>query len=106
MDTLIATGNVMGSLVQVTNKRTKDTSGPGASPHTRQCRPVAKRLTPEPLLHGILLYLPLLEQNSLPTGLQAKLLQYTITTFSGNGQRMRTNRVAMETRPSFFPNFN
>ena len=46
-DTLIATGSAMGSLVQVTNKRTKDTSGPGASPHTRQCRPVAKRPTPE-----------------------------------------------------------
>eukprot|EP00731_Ephydatia_muelleri_P000563 Em0001g563a len=30
--------------VQVTNKRT---SGPGASPQTRQCRPGAKRLTPE-----------------------------------------------------------
>ncbi|KAL5470966.1 hypothetical protein EMCRGX_G029030 [Ephydatia muelleri] len=52
-DTLIAT-SAMGSLVQVKNKRT---SGPGASPHTRQCRPVAKRLT--------LLYSPLLEQNSL-----------------------------------------
>ena len=28
-------------------KRTKDTSDPGASPHTSQCRPVAKRLTAE-----------------------------------------------------------
>ena len=46
-DTLISTGSAMDSQVQVTNKRTKDTSGPGASPHTRQCRPVAKRLTPE-----------------------------------------------------------
>ena len=32
-------------------------------------------------------------------GLQAK---YTITRFSGNGQRMRTNIVAIEIRPSFF----
>ncbi|KAL5500465.1 hypothetical protein EMCRGX_G012030 [Ephydatia muelleri] len=46
-DTLISTGSAMDSQVQVTNKRNKDTSGPGASPHTRQCRPVAKRLTPE-----------------------------------------------------------
>ena len=33
--------------------------------------------------------------------LQAK---YTITCFSGNGQRMRTNIVAIATRPSFFFN--
>ena len=46
-DTVITTGSAMGSLVQVTNKRTKDTSGPGASPHIRLCRSVAKRLTPE-----------------------------------------------------------
>ena len=39
----------------------------------------------------------------LRKGLQAK---YTITRFSGNGQRMRTNIVAKETRPSFFLNFN
>ena len=39
-------------------------------------------------------------RNGLRKGLQAK---YTITHFSGNGQRMRTNIVAMETRPSFFP---
>eukprot|EP00731_Ephydatia_muelleri_P010746 Em0005g1332a len=43
--TLIASGS--NSQVQVTNKRTKDSSGPGASPQTRQCRPGAKRLTPE-----------------------------------------------------------
>ena len=43
--TLIASGS--NSQVQVTNKRTKDSSGPGASPHTSQCRPAAKRLTPE-----------------------------------------------------------
>ena len=28
-------------------KRTKDTSGPGASPHTSHCRPVVKRLNAE-----------------------------------------------------------
>ena len=43
--TLTASGS--NSQVQVTNKRTKDSSGPGASPQTRQCRPGAKRLTPE-----------------------------------------------------------
>ena len=42
-----ATGDTMGSQAQMTRKRTKDTSGPEASPHTSQCRPVAKRLTPE-----------------------------------------------------------
>ena len=41
------TGDTMGSQGQITRKRTKDTSGPEASPHTSQCRPVAKRLTPE-----------------------------------------------------------
>ena len=40
--TLIASGS--NSQVQVTNKRT---SGPGASPQTKQCTPGAKRLTPE-----------------------------------------------------------
>ena len=54
-DTLITTGSAMGSLVQVTHKRTKDTSGPGASPYTRQCRPVAKRLTPEHPGRGLLI---------------------------------------------------
>ena len=43
--TLVASGS--NSQVQVTNKRTKDSSGPEASPQTRQCRPAAKRLTPE-----------------------------------------------------------
>ena len=43
--TLTASGS--NSQVQVINKRTKDSSGPGASPQTRQCRPGAKRLTPE-----------------------------------------------------------
>ena len=43
--TLTASGS--NSQVQVTNKRTKDSSGPGASHQTRQCRPGAKRLTPE-----------------------------------------------------------
>ena len=43
--TLTASGS--NSQVQVTNKRTKDSSGPGASRQTRQCRPGAKRLTPE-----------------------------------------------------------
>ena len=42
-------------------------------------------------------------QNGLWKGLQAK---YTITSFSGNGQRMRTNIVAIGTRPSFFLNLN
>ena len=37
----------MGSQAQVTRKRTKDTSGPEASPHTSQRRPVAKQLTAE-----------------------------------------------------------
>ena len=37
----------MGSQAQVSRKRTKDTSGPEASPNTSQCRPVAKRLTAE-----------------------------------------------------------
>ena len=37
--------------------------------------------------------------NDLRNGLQGK---YTITCFSGNGQRMRTNIVAIGTRPSFF----
>ena len=32
--------------------------------------------------------------------------KYTITCFSGNGQRMRTNIVAIATRPSFFLNLN
>ena len=41
------TSDTMGSQAQITRKRTKDTSGPEASPHTSQCRPVAKRLTPE-----------------------------------------------------------
>eukprot|EP00731_Ephydatia_muelleri_P019665 Em0012g490a len=41
------TSDTMGSQAQITRKRTKDTSGPEASPHTNQCRPVAKRLTPE-----------------------------------------------------------
>eukprot|EP00731_Ephydatia_muelleri_P014114 Em0007g1424a len=41
------TSDSMGSQAQITRKRTKDTSGPEASPHTSQCRPVAKRLTPE-----------------------------------------------------------
>ena len=36
---------------------------------------------------------------SLRKGLQAK---YTIMRFSGNGQRMRTNIVVIEKRPSFF----
>ena len=39
-----STGDTMGSQGQITRKRT---SGPEASPHTSQCRPVAKRLTPE-----------------------------------------------------------
>ena len=42
--TLVASGS--NSQVQVTNKRTKDSSGPEASPQTRQYRPAAKRLTP------------------------------------------------------------
>ncbi|KAL5509486.1 hypothetical protein EMCRGX_G004873 [Ephydatia muelleri] len=41
------TGGAMGSRAQVTRKRTKDTSGPEASLHTTQCRPVAKWLTAE-----------------------------------------------------------
>eukprot|EP00731_Ephydatia_muelleri_P030838 Em0022g352a len=41
------TGGTIGSQAQVSRKRTKDTSGPEASPHTTQCRPVAKRLTAE-----------------------------------------------------------
>eukprot|EP00731_Ephydatia_muelleri_P013473 Em0007g783a len=41
------TGGAMGSRAQVTRKRTKDTGGPEASPHTTKCRPVAKRLTAE-----------------------------------------------------------
>ena len=40
---------------------------------------------------------------SLRNSLQAK---YTITCFSRNGQRMRTNIVAIGTRPSFLLNFN
>ena len=44
---LALTASGSNSQVQVTNKRTKDSSGPGASPQTRQCRPEAKRLTPE-----------------------------------------------------------
>ena len=51
--TLTASGS--NSQVQVTNKRTKDSSGPGASPQTRQCRPGAKRLTPEHLEEGLLI---------------------------------------------------
>mgnify|MGYP003417894509 CR=1 FL=1 len=43
--TLVASGS--NSQVQVTNKRTKDSSGPEASPQTRQYRPAAKRLTSE-----------------------------------------------------------
>ena len=31
---------------------------------------------------------------------------YTITCYSRNGQRMRTNIVAIATRPSFFLNLN
>ena len=42
-------------------------------------------------------------RNGLRKGLRAK---YTITCFSGNGQHMRTNIVAIGTRPSFFLNFN
>ena len=42
-------------------------------------------------------------RNGLRKGLQAK---YTITCFLDNGQRMRTNIVAIDTRPSFFLNFN
>ena len=95
--TLTASGS--NSQVQITNKRTKDSSGPGASPQTRQCRPGAKRLTPE---HpGRRLTYP--DCDGLRKGLQAK---YTITCFSGNGQCMRTNIVAIGTRPSFFLNFN
>ena len=41
------TGGTIGSQAQVSRKRTKDTSGPEASPNTSQCRPVAKRLTAE-----------------------------------------------------------
>ena len=35
------TGCTIGSQAQVTRVRTKDTSGPEASPNTSQCRPVA-----------------------------------------------------------------
>eukprot|EP00731_Ephydatia_muelleri_P029160 Em0020g804a len=36
-------GSLKFNLSGTGRKRTKNTSGPGASPHTNQCRPVAKR---------------------------------------------------------------
>eukprot|EP00731_Ephydatia_muelleri_P010106 Em0005g692a len=121
--TLTASGS--NSQVQVTNKRTKDSSGPGASPQTRQCRPGAKRLTPEhpgrKLTYPDCDSSPADDRTTIPL---SDICSIQVSTecsstddpgeqeidvvdvsnvsqnpVEGNGQRMRTNIVAIATRP-------